>query len=393
METTAGLRRQPFTMEPMEDKTVRQQAEPQRAVFGSREWFWKEAAGLSAVVFFAVLAGAGIAWTYLAGDGDWVAANLRRRERAKADEQAKPPEETAAPAAVVRRAIDGLPMPEGAAEPSYYAVTIDNHSDARPQAGVTAASLVYEAPVEGGITRLLAVFAADAEAKSIGPVRSARPYFLDWAAELDSVYVHVGGSPEALDRIKATPAFKDLNEYFAGKYFWRDKVRRAPHSTLTSIEFLRQAEEARFADRDRKTVLPWRFKDDAAEADRPEAAELTVGYGEPYRVTWKYDRATNSFARLRGGREEKDSAGVPVRAKNVVVQFVMTKVLDEVGRRSIDTKGGGEALVAVDGAIIGGRWKFADGRTRFVDAAGNEISFVAGQTWIEVVPNDTPVSH
>ncbi len=383
-------------MEPMEEnKTARQQPEPQRAVFSFREWFWRESAGFSVLLFVAALAVAGITWTYLSGDGTWAGFSSRRSatRAAKLAAGAETPVPPPAPP-TVRRVIDGMPVPEGTPEGGYYAVMIDNHSDARPQAGVAEASLVYEAPVEGGITRLLAVFPAEAKAERIGPVRSARPYYLDWAAELDAAYVHVGGSPEALDQIKATAGFMDLNEMYAGKYFWRDKARSAPHSTFTSMELLRQAHEARFADRERKEVAAWKFKDDAPEGERPEGgAELAIGYADAYRVAWRYDRGANQFVRVRGGKEEKDAGGVPVRAKNVVIQFVETKVLDEVGRRRIDTKGGGEALAAIDGRVVGGRWKVVGGRTRFVDAAGNEFSFVAGPTWIEVVPNDTPVTH
>jgi hypothetical protein len=385
-----------YAMEPMEEnKTARQQPEPQRAVFSFRERFWRESAGLSVLLFAAAVAVAGISWTYLSGDGTW-AGFSSRRSASRATKVAAGDETPAPPPAppTARRVIDGMPVAEGAAEGGYYAVMIDNHSDARPQAGVAEASLVYEAPVEGGITRLLAVYPSDAKVERIGPIRSARPYYLDWASELDATYVHVGGSPEALDRIKATSGFMDLNEMYAGKYFWRDKARLAPHSTFTSMELLRQAREARFADRDRKDIAGWKFKDDAPVGERPESgAELVIGYADTYRVTWRYDRDANQFVRMRGGKEEKDATGVSVRAKNVVVQYVETKVLDEVGRRRIDTKGGGEALAAIDGRTVGGRWKAVGGRTVFVDAAGNEFAFDAGTTWIEVVPNDTPVTH
>lgn len=374
------------------DKTVRQQPEPQRAVFSFRERFWRESAGLSVLLFVAAVAAAGIAWTYLSGSGS-LAGFGSRRSASRPTVQEPPPVPALPATPVARRVIDGMPIEDPSAEKGYFAVTVDNHSEARPQAGVSEASLVYEAPVEGGITRLLAVFPSDADIKSIGPVRSARPYFLDWASEVDAVYVHVGGSPEALERIKKSAAFKDLNEMHAGKYFWRDKARNAPHSTFTSMEMLRLARETRFADREPKPLEGWRFKDDAPLEERPESAELAIGYADSYRVTWRYDRETNLFVRFRAGREEKDAAGFPVRAKNVVVQYAETKVLDEVGRRRIDTKGGGEALAAIDGRIVGGRWKFDGGRTRFVDAAGNDFVFAAGQTWIEVVPNDTPVTH
>ena len=97
----------------------------------------------------------------------------------------------------VRRPLDGLMVKPEIASLRPYAVMIDNLAAARPQFGLSAASLVYEAPAEGGITRYLAIFSADQTSSQIGPVRSARAYFLNWAKELGATYVHVGGSPEA----------------------------------------------------------------------------------------------------------------------------------------------------------------------------------------------------
>lgn len=291
-----------------------------------------------------------------------------------------------------RRAIDGMPVEVGAPEPDYFAVMIDNIGEALPQSGVTKASLVIEAPVEGGITRLFAVYPSDAEVAKIGPVRSARPYYIDWAEEYGALYAHVGGSPEALDRLKKGDA-RDLNEFFNGASFWRDPARRAPHSTYTSTELLRKIADKRGSPR---PLPPWNFKHDALPDDRGDAkASLAVGEPDKWNVTWLYDRDANAFARQYGKGTQKDAEGQPVLAKNVVVQFTTVRVLDEVGRRRVDTVSGGEALIAIDGRVIGGRWKKDEdgGRTRFYDAAGNQLSLNAGLTWIEVVPTETPVTY
>lgn len=316
------------------------------------------------------------------------AADVSSEARPEGDEEPSSPAEPAA-----RRVIDGSPLEEPPAPLRYFAVVIDNLTVARPQAGIAAAPLVIEAPVEGGITRLLAVYPEDAAVRRIGPVRSARPYFLDWTAEFDGLFVHVGGSPEALEKLESYD-MRDLNEFFAGAFFSRDKSKSAPHNVFTSTAQLAEADTKRYEGRELPVVAGWRYKLDAPEAERPESASLRVNYGDArMNVAWTYDRATNDYVRAQGGREHRDEDGTAVRAKNVVVQYAKVVVLDDVGRRRITTVGEGDALIAVDGIAVSGTWRkdARDARTRFYDASGNQIRFNAGPTWIEVVPTGTDV--
>ena len=117
---------------------------------------------------------------------------------------------------------------------------IENMVTSRPQSGLDRANLVYEALAEGGITRFLAVFASGEEIEKIGPVRSARTYYLDWAKELSAAYIHVGGSPEAL-RLIPQYDILDLNQFYNSPNFWRAKERAAPHNLYTSSELLARA--------------------------------------------------------------------------------------------------------------------------------------------------------
>lgn len=351
--------------------------------------FWKTAAALSVVGFVAVAGAAALGWRW------WAGRSAAGPAPAPAKAEAPAPEPTS-PAAVAtkRRLIDGVAVPEAAPDvTSYYALAIDNLSVARPQAGLTKASLVYEAPVEGGITRFLAIFPGDAKAERIGPVRSARPYFLDWASEFDAVFAHVGGSPEALEKLVAFD-MRDLNEFSAGKYFWRDERRDAPHNAYTSTDRLTEADQKRFGDRPAPKVAGWRFKDDAPPAERPDRASLAITYGDPKAdVLWTFDPAGDDYVRSQGGKNQADEDGTAVRAKNVVVQYTKVSVIDEVGRRRIVTVGDGDALIALDGLAVHGTWHKDDrtSRTRFYDASGNQIRFNAGTTWIEVVPEDAKV--
>ncbi|MBI5221693.1 MAG: DUF3048 domain-containing protein [Candidatus Magasanikbacteria bacterium] len=123
--------------------------------------------------------------------------------------------------------------------PFVVGIMIDNHPDARPQSGLVAAKIVYEAPAEGGITRYFAIFDSIQSVEKVGPVRSARPYFVDWLEEYSGLYMHCGGAPEALAKIKSEKVF-DADEFFNGPYYWRDESRIAPHNLFTKSEQIKK---------------------------------------------------------------------------------------------------------------------------------------------------------
>jgi hypothetical protein len=357
----------------------------------SKVRIWKEMAGLSVLLFVVAIGAGAFCWSMLSGGG--FASPLamfqafRRDQTTEIQEPVKPAEP------VARRALDGKPLTAPDTS-DYAAVMIDNMSPARPASGLSKAVLVIEAPVESSITRFLAYFDLADDVPKIGPVRSVRPYYLDWAAEADAMITHVGGSPEALTKLAASDA-RDLNEFSAGVYFWRDKERYAPHNAYTSTELMREAVANRYDDHVLAPVAPWKFKDDLAHAEAgpsmpaTKAPTLRVDYRAPaYDVEWIYDAAANDYVRVQGGAPQADGA-TALRAKNVAVQFVTTKVLDAVGRRSVDTTGPGEASVFIDGTRMDGTWTRSGGRTRFLGPDGSEIVFNAGTTWIQVVPIGT----
>ncbi len=302
-------------------------------------------------------------------------------------------ENETAPAAEFRRLIDGVKVDDEAKiNPALFAVQIENMVDARPLSGVSRANLVYETLAEAGITRFLAIYAADSDVSEIGPVRSARPYFLDWVSEFGALYAHSGGSPEAL-RLIPQYDILDLNEFAYGRFFWRAKSRYMPHNLYTSTELLNEAFAAK--EGEIKNFRGWQFKDEALLEARPEEEKRIKIYfsTKTYEAGWQYSRETNDYLRYQAGLIQQDRDGGEVRAKNIVVQFTRVVVLDEIGRKDIDTVGGGEAIVFQDGVRIEGTWKKeARGeRTSFYDTVGVEIKFNPGVTWVEVVPNGTEI--
>ncbi len=310
-----------------------------------------------------------------------------------------------------RRAIDGVYVKSG--EENFYplAVVIENQIDARPQAGLAQANLVYEVEAEGGITRFLAVFASQSDIAKIGPVRSARPYLVDWAEELSALLVHCGGSPEALVKITQDD-INDFDEFYHGGYFWRDISRPAPHNIYTSSanltkylqdnkftplnkavdpvrnKFLNGASDTDLTGLTQGSFLSWKFKDDLALDLRSASSTIKIAYRAPdYSVEWRYNKKNNDYTRYLAGEVHRNESRQVIKAKNIIIEYVNAEVIDNELRLKMDNLGTGKAVVCLDGECQDGRWEkpTSTSRTRFYNRAGVEFEFNAGKTWVEVV--------
>ena len=296
---------------------------------------------------------------------------------------------------VERHPLTGLPVTHVEEDPQVYGVMIDNHVDAWPPAGLDQSFLVYEAPVEGGITRFLAFYYEGQDVEKIGPVRSARPYFLDWNNELDALYTHVGGSNAALDLIASGGTF-DLNEYWHTNSFWRALNRYAPHNTYTSTERLsafvaQRVEQQKW---ERPLYEHWLFQDTDLTTSG-DVHTLKITYDTPvYVIGWTFHASTHQYERTQAGKEHTTESGEPILADNVIVVEMDVEVLDAVGRRRVDTIGTGRARVHQNGFMTEGTWQkeSQSQRTRFFDVHGQEIVLNAGRAWVEIVPSLEMVS-
>ncbi|MDG1950585.1 MAG: DUF3048 domain-containing protein [bacterium] len=299
-------------------------------------------------------------------------------------------EEIEAPGGVPHPLTGELQKQSPSELPRVVAVMIDNHFDAWPPSGLDQAFLVVEAPVEGGITRMIAFFHEDQKVEEIGPVRSARPYYLDWANELDALYVHVGGSPEALDLIASGSTF-DMNQFWWGDYFWRAADRFAPHNVMTTSENLFEFSIARdeLGHAPERLYGSWDFKD--REILASAVTELELAFAEPvYVIGWSFDEEAGSYLRDQYYQPHATSDGEQIAAQNVVVIETDVEVIDSVGRRSLRTTGVGDGYVFQDGQQIEVRWEkpSASERLRFYHIdSDDEVVMNAGITWIEVLPS------
>jgi hypothetical protein len=296
-----------------------------------------------------------------------------------------------------QRLLDGICLVGGLAQNYPVAVMIDNHPDAWPQFGLSRAQIVYNALVEGGQTRLMAVYAGGL-AERIGPVRSARPYYLGWAKELDAFYGHSGGSPEAIDVIKKNN-IKNLEEAtgYGPLYFWRDKKFAGPHNLFTSTKNLEQAIIDFGLATSTPLVASWQFSDHpTASAKAAQKISITYSTLGIFDVAYQYSTSTNNYLRFQNNAPFVDALdNKQVEVKNLIVQFVPAEIhLDAADRLRINTIGAGSAFVLFNGQIIRGTWQKNnfDSRTKFFDDSGQEIVFPPGNIWVEVVPGERTVT-
>lgn len=282
------------------------------------------------------------------------------------------------------------------------AVMIENLSTIRPVTGLTRADVVFEAVVEGGITRYMAVFHRH-EADEIMPVRSARSYYMDWLPELDATYMHIGGAVSTDPRANALPRIpaEGFKSYSNQSSVWfRKSDRQAPHNAFTSTQRMKEVQD-RLGWARNPQIQAWQFKDEAVAEVRPTTEKVIdvrwAGSTGGYFVHWVYSPTSNAYIYEVGGARQTDPlTQEAVTAKNVIVQFTnVTRASDNSGRLVYDTVGSGRALIFRDGVTTEGTWKKTElsTRTRFFDAESHEIQFNRGRTWIQVAPNNSEVVY
>lgn len=306
------------------------------------------------------------------------------------------------------------------------AVMIENHTDSRPQSGLSFADVIYESVAEGGISRFMGIFYCGVAAGNVNlaPVRSARTYFLPWVLEYDALYNHVGGAGVCSDvtvdeRAKALCQIdqykiKDMDQFgisFPTCFRNYDRLDHpvATEHTMTCVtdKLVKLAAQRGWTNVDSKGVswdknfVPWKFKDDAKEADRGASFSASFvawkGYEKEYGVRWDYDKASNSFKRYNGGVAHVDlETKQQLTAKSIVIIFAKeTGPVDEHMHLLYANIGTGDGLLFQDGKASKINWKKKDksARTTFFDAAGKEIMLNKGQLWIEMLPVGTVVSY
>lgn len=324
--------------------------------------------------------------------------NQTARQSSNVINQSKKPKavaEETAPLTLPRR-IDGIVVATADANNVPACVMIENAAfdGVRPQSGLSAASVVYEIIVEGGITRLMAVYAGE-QADPVGPVRSARDTYLEFASEYNCAYVHAGGSYTAMSAI---PRFdmRELEALREYQWFWRDSSKYSPHNLFTNTENLYKAISEGHSWTDEPTYVSWKFVDDTKLPAGDAATEVNINFGGSYDVTYTYNMEGKYYERTNGGVLQTDAnSGATLTTRNIIVQHVPPGIFIEgKGRVNFSVTGEGVVEIFRNGVLTKGTWKKSDrvSRTQFFDDTGAEISLARGNSWVEIVPEEYSVT-
>ena len=308
------------------------------------------------------------------------------------------------------------------------AVMIDNHTGAWPQAGLNDAYMVYEIIVEGGETRLMPVFKG-ANLKKIGPIRSSRHYFLDYALENDAIYVHFGWSPQAekdISRLKVNN-INGISESTTN--FWRVKDKKAPHNAVTDTSKILEmaksknykttsndksilnyvAEEFNLTDiyADKKiessentTNVATNTTQNASNSavEVKTATKITIPHSKLHTVVYEYNAETKRYTRYARKKLQTDwETKEQVTTKNIIIEFINNTDLrdgENKGRQDLQTVGTFDGYYITNGQAIKIKCTKTtrSGKTVYKDLDGKEINVNDGNTWVNICPKDATVT-
>jgi Protein of unknown function (DUF3048) N-terminal domain/Protein of unknown function (DUF3048) C-terminal domain len=269
------------------------------------------------------------------------------------------------------------------------AVMVNNDPKARPQSGLEKADIVYELLAEGNITRFLAIYQSE-QPKKIGPVRSARDYYIELAKGYDSLYIAHGYSPEAKDMLDKG-YIDNLNGItYDGTLFKRASFRKAPHNSYISFEnILKGAEKRNYEMDDAPASLTFLNKSDLEDLNGEEALSVMVSYfnSNLFNSIYEYDEELEKYKRYTNGELTKDyESEEPVLLDNIFIVETDHKVIDEAGRRKINLTSGGRAYLIQKGKWQEVQWENIDGKILPI-INGKQAGLVPGRTWINIIPS------
>ena len=277
------------------------------------------------------------------------------------------------------------------------AVMIDNHNQAWPQAGLNKAYMVYEAIVEGGETRLMALFKG-ANVEKIGPVRSARHYFIDYAMENDAIYVHFGQSPQTeSDLIKYS--IHDINGIAEdGTTFWRVRDKYAPHNAVTSTEKLLQSAQNKNYRVTSKEESVLKYTTDEVNLEKGQGAiSVTIPHSYLQTVKYVYDEENRVYQRYARNKEQTDwDTKEPVTTKNIIITMCDNYTLNDSegkGRQGLKNIGTLDGYYITNGKAIQIKCikNARDEKTIYQDLEGNEIKVNDGNTFVNICPTTAEI--
>lgn len=277
---------------------------------------------------------------------------------------------------------------EEAATSRSVAVVVNNHPKARPQSGLHKADIVYELLAEGDVTRFLAIFQSEMP-KMVGPVRSARDYYVDLAKGYNSLFIAHGYSPEAKEMLTSGTIDHLNGMQYDGTLFKRADFRKPPHNSYISSDAIVKGADKNGYDMDTPPAS-LTFSEDGRSMDGEEVSSIMVSYDNnpSFNVIYEYNKDKDKYERFSADKKTVDyDSKTPVKLDNVLIIETPHKVIDNSGRREIDLLSGGNAYLLQKGKLIEVEWKNDDGKLLpYLD--GEQVPLVPGKTWINIIPSN-----
>ena len=282
---------------------------------------------------------------------------------------------------------------EEQAKKKIFAVMLDNHDDARPQAQISKADIIYEYRVEGEFTRYMALFQSNFP-ENVGPVRSARPYFVQTAKEYNAIYAHWGGSEAGLAEVRSRNVVDLDGIALEGIVFHRNKDvgKRAPHNGYISLpELENYLVEKKQIDVNDNTVS-LNFYDKIAEIEGLDVKEITLNFNNRYKTNFIYDEESGKYKYIRQDKPVIDEAsGEEFSTDNLVVLFQKGVVAGPKGTLKMANTGSGSGLLLQKGKLAPITWEKEneDARTILKYLDGTEVKFYPGRTFFSIVDEES----
>ena len=301
------------------------------------------------------------------------------------------------PEGMVKSYLTGEYVPEEIGRKRPVAIMLNNIYGALPQCGIDRAGVIYEAPAEGGISRLMGIFEDYQDEERIGSVRSCRDYFISYAMGFNAIYAHYGQAVYAVPYLDSEEVdnLSGLEQYGDGITYYRSDDRQAPHNVFTNYDMLQAGIEAYGyetaydpAYEGYYQFVPVGERVDLADGQTAGTVKIPYVSQHPY---FTYNAEEEVYYRFQYDEPHVDgNTGEQLTCKNIILQYSPWQPYDENGYLNIDTISGGAGKYITNGKAIDITWKKDSqwGVTHYYDASGQEITLNPGRTWVDIVLND-----
>ncbi len=274
-------------------------------------------------------------------------------------------------------------------------ISVENHPDARPQWGLCSSDIVMEMVAEGGITRMLLMYADKSRVpEKVGPVRSARHYFVELVSGFDAIFVHCGGSPYAYEKFNQGYSSDHIDHMAVNSCFTRDKSRNVAyeHTLYTTGSEL----VTTIKDTDIRTTLndgynkPFKFNKKAVKLSENACNSCTVSFSSAFTYTYKYDADKKLYFSNINGNPFCDSDGNQQNFTNLLIIYTNITDLNDAKNRVTFDLSEGHGIYVSRGTYKNITWEKGDTESmlKFFDENGKELKLNRGRSFIGIIDND-----